>query len=107
MSFRNNKPLTEKTVMDSIPEVTTEKDIGAVLGEAKKFSGSTIGEAARRLESAVLRPCFKGNKEDAIKKGLIIPNEKLCVKCHNSESPTFKSFDYKIYVAKIAHNNPK
>ena len=52
--------------MDSIPEVTTEKDIGAVLGEAKKFSGSTIGEAARRLESAVLRPCFKGNKEDAI-----------------------------------------
>jgi len=52
-------------------------------------------------------PIVMKNKEDAIKKGLIIPNEKLCVKCHNSESPTFKSFDYKIYVAKIAHNNPK
>ena len=52
--------------MDSIPEVINEKGIGAVLDEAKKFSGSTIGEAARRLESAVRRPCFNGNREDAI-----------------------------------------
>lgn len=47
------------------------------------------------------------NLADAKSKGLIIPNEKVCIKCHNAESPTFKSFDFKTYSAKIAHKNPK
>ncbi len=38
--------------------------------------------------------------------GLTIPNEKVCVRCHNDESPDFKGFDYKKYFAKIKHPIP-
>ena len=39
--------------------------------------------------------------------GLVLPDEKLCVTCHNAESPNFKGFDYKTMYAKIAHPRPK
>lgn len=42
----------------------------------------------------------------AVAAGLKIPDEKTCTACHNSESPTFKGFDYKAMLAKIAHDNP-
>lgn len=42
----------------------------------------------------------------AIEKGLIIPDETLCKKCHNEESPHFKGFNYEEYVKKIAHPIP-
>lgn len=57
--------------------------------------------------SAYKAPAIMRNKDEAIKNGLIIPSEKLCTKCHNSESPTFKGFDYAKYNAKIIHKNPK
>jgi hypothetical protein len=47
------------------------------------------------------------SREQALTKGLIIPDEKVCKKCHNSESPTFKSFDFAAASAKIAHMIPK
>ena len=47
------------------------------------------------------------NRAKALASGMIIPDEKLCKKCHNSESPTFKGFDYKTYLAKIAHPDPR
>lgn len=39
--------------------------------------------------------------------GLIKGDEKLCVTCHNSESPTFKGFNFAEYSKKIAHPTPK
>lgn len=39
----------------------------------------------------------------AVEAGLIIPDEKTCLKCHNKRSPAFKGFDYKTYYAKIKH----
>ncbi|CAN5434328.1 hypothetical protein BH10BAC5_BH10BAC5_23610 [soil metagenome] len=44
----------------------------------------------------------------AIENGLIIhtEKEKFCTQCHNSESPTFKSFDYETYWAQIKHMRP-
>jgi hypothetical protein len=45
-------------------------------------------------------------RETALANGMIMPSEELCKKCHNSESPNFKGFDYKAYLAKIAHPNP-
>jgi len=42
----------------------------------------------------------------AMSKGLVLPDEKVCIKCHNSESPNFKGFNFKEYAAKIAHNDP-
>lgn len=46
------------------------------------------------------------DKAAAMAAGLIMPDEKTCTGCHNSESPTFKAFDFKTEVAKIAHPNP-
>jgi len=39
--------------------------------------------------------------------GLQLPTKETCVKCHNSDSPTFKSFDWAADSAKIAHPVPK
>ncbi|HLA40606.1 MAG TPA: cytochrome c family protein [Candidatus Glassbacteria bacterium] len=39
--------------------------------------------------------------------GLILPEKSTCVKCHNQESPTFKSFDCAAMWAKIAHDDPE
>ncbi len=55
------------------------------------------------------------NKEDVFKKGqaaaialgLVIPDEKVCVKCHNKESPSYKEFDFKERAKLIAHPNPQ
>jgi len=43
----------------------------------------------------------------AVKNGLIVPDEKLCVTCHNDKSPTFAGFDYKKFYDKIKHPTPK
>ena len=39
--------------------------------------------------------------------GFMKGDEKLCVTCHNSESPTFKGFNFAEYSKKIAHPTPK
>ena len=39
--------------------------------------------------------------------GLLTPTEATCTGCHNSESPTFKSFDFASMSATIAHPYPK
>jgi hypothetical protein len=46
------------------------------------------------------------NRELALTKGMIIPDEALCKTCHNSASPTFKGFNFAEMSAKIAHPNP-
>ena len=48
------------------------------------------------------------DKQQAIANGLIIHNEgaEFCTTCHNSDSPTFKSFNYDEYWAKIKHSDP-
>ncbi|HEY5125035.1 MAG TPA: cytochrome c family protein [Ignavibacteria bacterium] len=49
------------------------------------------------------------DKQKAIdENGLIIPdtNEKFCTQCHNTDSPTFKGFNYDESWAKIAHKKP-
>jgi hypothetical protein len=38
--------------------------------------------------------------------GLIMPNQDVCVGCHNKESPNFKGFDYAAYLAKGVHKVP-
>jgi len=39
--------------------------------------------------------------------GLMVPDEKTCTKCHNEESPTFESFDFKEMSKKITHPMPE
>lgn len=46
------------------------------------------------------------NLKLAQSKGLVMPDEKVCKTCHNEESPNYKGFDFKSYVARIAHDDP-
>ena len=47
------------------------------------------------------------DRAKSIAAGLVIPNAATCTGCHNSDSPSFKGFDFAEYSAKIAHPNPK
>ena len=47
------------------------------------------------------------DRSKSVAAGLVLPNEKTCVVCHNSDSPSFESFDFSAMSAKIAHPNPK
>jgi hypothetical protein len=46
------------------------------------------------------------NLELAKTKGLVVPTEETCKTCHNSNSPTFKGFNFAEMKAKIAHPDP-
>jgi DnaJ-class molecular chaperone len=50
---------------------------------------------------------FTANREQArqavVAAGLVLPDEKVCLGCHNSKSPTFKGFDYASSREKIKH----
>lgn len=46
------------------------------------------------------------DKTLAMSKGMIMPDEKVCKKCHNEQSPNYKGFNFKEYSAKIAHDDP-
>lgn len=44
---------------------------------------------------------------DMLAKEITKGDEKLCLKCHNKESPTFKEFKYEEQWKKIEHSKPK
>ncbi|MBI5473894.1 MAG: cytochrome C554 [Ignavibacteriae bacterium] len=50
-----------------------------------------------------------GDKAKAKTAGMVTPakDEKLCVTCHNSDSPTFKDFKFEEMWAKIDHSKKK
>lgn len=56
--------------------------------------------------SSYKTPAIMKNRAQALKTGMIISDEKLCLGCHNKENPFFKEFNYKTYSEKIAHPNP-
>ncbi|MCD6376524.1 MAG: cytochrome c family protein [Caldisericaceae bacterium] len=57
--------------------------------------------------SAYKKMSVMKNHEKALANGLIVPDEKLCITCHNEKNPFHKPFNYKEYAAKIAHPTPK
>ncbi|RQV96719.1 MAG: cytochrome C554 [Calditrichaeota bacterium] len=63
---------------------------------------SCHGPGSGYYSNKVMKDIYAG-KLDGATVGLIEPDEKLCVTCHNAESPTFKGFDYKKFSAQIAH----
>jgi len=46
------------------------------------------------------------DKKLAMESGLVKPDEKLCVACHNEESPTFQAFVFKEAYKLIEHHVP-
>lgn len=49
---------------------------------------------------------IKKDKALAKADGLMKPNEQLCVKCHNKNSPTFKEFKYAEAIKLVEHHKP-
>ena len=47
------------------------------------------------------------DKKLAMENGLVEPDEKLCVACHNKESPTYKPFKYEEAYKLVEHHPPK
>jgi len=62
---------------------------------------SCHGAGGDYFQTAIMK-----SREKSLANGLIIPNEKTCTKCHNSESPTFKGFNYQEMLKKVVHPNP-
>ncbi len=79
------------------PKLTMEEGVSC---EACHGAGS--GYKKKKIMKAIT-----AGKANAADYGLIVPDEKVCVKCHNEESPSYKEFDFKAYSAKIAHPLPK
>lgn len=79
------------------PKLTLEEGVSceACHGPGSAYKGQKL-----------MKDIYDGKVAGA-KYGLIEPTEAVCVTCHNKESPTFKGFNYKEDVAKIAHPVPK
>ena len=43
------------------------------------------------------------DREQALANGLLIPNVQTCRHCHNSDSPTYRGFNFDEYVERIRH----
>jgi len=57
--------------------------------------------------SSFKTPSIMRNKEQALTKGLILPDNNLCVTCHNKGNPFHREFRYESFAAKISHPNPR
>lgn len=85
---------------------------------AYNFTESVVAEKIKPEDGVVCESCHGPGKkfmnmstmkdrEKAIAAGLVYPATESCKLCHNNQSPTFKSFDEKTMVEKIAHPDPK
>ena len=64
------------------------------------------GPGSKYKSPKVMKTLYKGTQDpEAV--GMVIADEKLCVQCHNEESPTYKSFKFDEASKKIAHLTPK
>ncbi len=56
--------------------------------------------------SAYKSPTIMKDLAMSKKNGLIVPDQKVCLTCHNKENPFFKEFNFEAAKAKIAHPDP-
>lgn len=67
---------------------------------------SCHGAGGDYYKKATMKALVAGGIEpDSV--GLTMPDEKVCVTCHNKESPGFKGFDFDEMVKKIEHPIPE
>ncbi|RPI01730.1 MAG: hypothetical protein EHM72_05835, partial [Calditrichaeota bacterium] len=57
-------------------------------------------------KSMTIMKALNEGKQDAKAVAFVEGDEAVCLRCHNSESPTFKPFDYQTQFNEIAHNLP-
>ncbi|MDH3215988.1 MAG: cytochrome c family protein [Candidatus Krumholzibacteria bacterium] len=67
---------------------------------------SCHGAGGDYYKKATMEGVISGDIE-AASVGLVMPDEKTCVGCHNEESPSYKAFDFEKMYAKIKHTIPE
>jgi len=85
---------------------STAESVDSKLHATITVDESVSCESCHGPGSAYKSMSIMKSTEKSLANGLILPEEKVCKQCHNEESPTYKSFDYAEYSAKIAHPNP-
>lgn len=86
---------------------TTEAPAKIVLEDGVQCE-SCHGPASLHLPDGKALKFAKDDKPDIdLLAHITRPDEEVCTKCHNEESPGFTGFDFDEYVAMIAHPNPK
>jgi hypothetical protein len=76
-----------------------------------QMAGLTIAEGVSCESCHGPGSAYKTNtimkdKALSVKNGLIIPDQKICEKCHNKDNPFYKDFNFTEASKKIAHPNP-
>ncbi len=67
---------------------------------------SCHGAGGDYYKKKTMKKLFAGKiKPESV--GLTLPTEKVCLDCHNDESPSFQGFDYDKYFEKIKHPIPE
>lgn len=61
--------------------------------------------AGEKYNAVMMQAKMKGDysRDAAVEAGLLIPDEKTCVACHNEESPSYKEFKFDEMSEKIKH----
>jgi len=111
-SEESKKIATEMGIADPTTDpacISCHSTVGGV--DAKLVASAKITEGVSCESCHGPGSMYKGasvmkNRELALTKGLIIPDEALCKTCHNEKSPTYKAFNYTEMLVKIAHPNP-
>ena len=80
---------------------TEEKVTDAIDVEESISCESCHGAGKDYMKKSVME-----DRDAAVAAGLVIPDESVCIKCHNSESPTYQPFNYAERVEKIKHSIP-
>jgi len=85
---------------------STASTVPAKLNAGIKPTEGVSCESCHGPGSAYKAVSVMKNQKLAIQKGLIVPDEALCKKCHNDENPFFQGFDYAAALKTIAHPDP-
>jgi hypothetical protein len=88
---------------------STAANVGPNEADKKPLSNSdgVQCESCHGPGSAYKKKKTMADHEAALAAGLLVPDEKTCVKCHNDSSPTFTGFDFAEAKKKIDHSIPK
>ena len=85
---------------------STAAAVDASLIETLTFDEGISCESCHGPGSAYKAIPVMKDRAQSIQKGLILPDEKVCRKCHNAESPHYKEFNFEEFYAKIKHTDP-
>ena len=109
--YRSWEKTTHATAFETLPE-ENRSDPDCVtchvtgFGEATGFTSiAGVGcEVCHGPGSLYTDKETMASREASVAAGLIVPDEKTCLACHNDESPNFSGFNYEEFLATGVHD---